>query len=176
MPGQELTSRRSRFELGVFLGGLVAFFVVAAAGGEAGAKVPRALAGKVFFSADPVSDLGQAALIKRFTRKKPTIKLTRPKTKDSRWKTTLVAFFRKPSVDGPVTVWIYDRADPKSIKAKEPVHVASINAKGPGEFFVHELTLNPDVGFNRKHTYVVYVGQIIGKKTKYYARGTIPLK
>ena len=94
--------------------------------GRAEAKVPRALAGKVFFSIERIVDQDKSALVRLFAKRKPTIELTRPKTKDSLWKATLIAFFRKPSVHGPMTIWLYDRADKASIKAKEPVHVVSV--------------------------------------------------
>jgi hypothetical protein len=158
--------------------GAVLVAVLAPTGAEA--KVPRNVAGKVFFSIDRIVDQEQSALVRLFAKRKPKIELIRPKRsksgKSSLWKTTLVAFFRKPSVHGPMTVWLYDKADRASIKAKEPVHVMSVDAKGPTEVFVYELGINPDLGFNRKHTYIIYVGQIIGKRSKYYAKGEVSLK
>ena len=185
MFGPKLSQPRGTMRTGALLGGVMALLVASTAGDPAAAKVPRAMAGKVFFSTGPVPDQEEAALIKQFSKRKPRTTLTRPKTKptadptdalkskESAWKTTIVAFFRKPSVDGPITIWIYDSKDRKG---KDPVHVASINAKGASQYFVHELTLDPDLGFNRKRSYVIRVGQIIAKKVKIYAMGRVTLR
>lgn len=139
----------------------------------ASAKVPPKLYGKAFFTNDRIKDQAADALAAYFAKKTPSIKLTR--AKDKHWNTVLVAFFRKPTVDGPVTIWLYDKADKASIKAKEPVHVMSVNST-PRQVFIHDLDINPDLGFNKGRTYLVFVGQIIGKRDKHYARGEVSLE
>lgn len=147
-------------------------FALAAASAEA--KVPRKMRGKVYFTMERIKDVAPNALVGLFAKRKPTIELTR--TKDRHWKVNMVAFFRKKSVFGPITLWMYDKSDKASIRAKEPVHVMSVNNSKPTEVFVHELDIDPGFGFNKKHTYLIFVGQIIGKRERHYARGEVSLK
>lgn len=138
------------------------------------ARVPGRMRGKIYFTTSPIKDQAPKALVRQFSSSKPTIELKRDKEK--RWPVTLVAFFRRKSTPGPVTIWIYDKADARAaIRAKEPVHLMSINAQ-PTTAFVHDLVIDPDRGFNKNRTYIVHVGQIFGKRWKVYARGQVQLK
>jgi hypothetical protein len=138
--------------------------------GDAAAK--GALAGKVFFSPTKPKDAAPAALTKLFAKSKPEIALTQNDEKD--WAAVLVAFFRKPAVGGPVTLWFYDKADKAALKDKEPVHI--MTAQGATTVLVHDLLLRPDDGFNKGQRIIVMVGQILGKREQVYARGEITLK
>lgn len=144
-----------------------------AAVGDAEAKVPGKMKGKIFFTTERIKDVAPDALVGLFSKRKPSIELHR--TKDKHWKVTLVAFFRKASAHGPITVWLYDKADKASLRAKEPVHVMSLNNSEPKKVFVHDLDIDPGYGFNKKHSYLIFVGQIIGKRHRHYARGEVSL-
>ena len=141
--------------------------------GSASAKTPRKMAGKIYFTTDRIKDVAPGALAGLFGKRKPKIELTREK--DKHWKTTIVAFFRKPSAFGPITIWLYDKADKAALRAKEPVHVMSVNNSKPKDLFVYDLDIDPNYGFNKKRTYIVFVGQIIGKRHRHYARGEVSL-
>lgn len=153
---------------------LVAALALVAQPAAAQKKNPRHLAGKAFFSAERIPDTGRSLMLERFKKAKAEITLTRGKKKT--WKATLVAFLSRTPYGGPITVWWYDKADPASFKAKEPAHVESVNQSKIRTLFVHDIEMDPNIGFNRKHTYRVYVGQIIGKRHKYLAKGLIKLE
>ena len=144
------------------------------ASGIAQGKVPGNLMGKAFFSVERIKDVDQNALTSRFSRAKPAIELVRGK--DKHWKATLVAFFRKPATDGPMTLWLYDKSDKESLKAKEPTHMYSVEGGKQKLIFIHDLDIDPDRGFNKGYTYLIHIGQIFGKRQQIYARGEVSLK
>jgi hypothetical protein len=130
------------------------------------------LGGKVYFTTEHVKDQSPAALQKIFEKGSPKAEVKRDKS--GHWVINIVAFFRKPSVQGPITVWLYDKADKQALKEKEPTHQFSVDST-PKDVFVHELDLDPDTGFRKEHTYLVMVGQLIAKKEKVYATGELKL-
>jgi hypothetical protein len=136
------------------------------------AKTPSKLLGKVFFSSEKLKDASADAVIRQFEKNTQKAELRRDKNKH--WMATLVAFFKKPSVPGPVTIWIFDKADKDSIKAREPIQAISVDSP-PKEIFINDLDLDPDQGYNKGHTYLFQVGQIIAKKEKLYAAGEVTL-
>ena len=118
-------------------------------------------------------DQSPARLVKHFRGKRPKVDLKRGK--DGHWHCLLVAFFRRRSVPGPITLWYYDKDDKESLKAREPVNVESVDAT-PTRVFVRQLDIDPDIGFNKNHTYLLRVGQIIKNRERVYARGALALE
>ncbi|MCA9669472.1 MAG: hypothetical protein KC503_27945 [Myxococcales bacterium] len=163
---------RSSIRLVVALA-LLASSAPAEAKRKGGGAIPRAMLRKVYFSKPPIKNAELSRLVSRFKGAKAHASLVRDARKE--WKVNMVAFFRKKSFPGPITIWVYDKADKASIKAKEPVHVISVNAS-PTRAFVHELFLDANVGFNKNHTYLVQVGQLIKRRARIYASGELELK
>ena len=144
--------------------------------GAASAKPSGAgskLGGKAFITADAVKDQAPEALGRQFQNAPAQGSLGR--RTNGRWTGTLVAFYKKPSVEGPTIVWIFDKADKQALKDNEPVQAVTVDGSKPGEVFVHEIDFDPDQGYNKEHVYLVRVGQIIGKKSKVYASGEVKL-
>jgi hypothetical protein len=130
------------------------------------------LGGKIYFATERPSDVSVAALERQFAKAAPKAEVRREK--GGHWVVTMVAFFRKPSVEGPITIWLYDKGDKQALKNKEPVHQFSVDST-PKEAFVYELDLDPDNGFGKDKSYLVMAGQLISKKEKIYATGEIKL-
>jgi hypothetical protein len=135
---------------------------------------PARLRGKIVFSSEPVKDHAPRALGKQFARAKPVVDLKRNKNKE--WEVYIIAFLNRKPVPGPLTIWMYEKGDKAAMRANEPISAKSVDRKGLGKTFVHNLLIDPDLGFNKNHSYVVWVGQILGRKNKVYARGTVNLK
>jgi hypothetical protein len=93
------------------------------------------------------------------------------KGKDGPWTFAYVAVFKKPIAKGPVTVQFFDKEDPKNIvdQGSPANDAATLVYQG-----IYEL--DPDHGFNKGHTYVMKVGQIIKGKFQPYATGELTLK
>jgi hypothetical protein len=93
------------------------------------------------------------------------------KAKDGPWNASYVAVFKRPVAKGPVTVKFFDKNDPRSVveESSSPNGAATVIYQGSYE-------LDPDHGFNKGHTYVVKVGQIIKGKFQPYASGELTLK
>jgi hypothetical protein len=153
------------------IGGLV--LVLCLGVGSSEAKVPRKVLGKVHFTTSRIKDQAPEVLGRLFEKKAAKIELKR--AKDKHWTCTIVAFFRKKSVSGPITIWLYDKSDKASIRAKEPVDAKSIDRQ-PTSLFIYDLDISPDRGFNKNRSYLIHVGQIIGRRHKVYARGEVSLK
>lgn len=148
----------------------VAVLLSTLAAGEAAAK--SVLGGKVFFSPTKPTDSAPKALTKLFAKSKPQLKLKQNAEKE--WTAFLAAFFRRPAVNGPITIWFYEQGDKAAIKAKEPVHIMS--TASAATVLAHDLLLRSDDGFNKGKSYHVWVGQIIGKRERIYARGLVTLE
>ncbi len=139
---------------------------------HAAAKAPKHLIGKTFFSTVRIKDHAPEVLASHFDKSPSKADLIREK--GGQWSVTLFAFFKKESYRGPITLWLYDKSDKESLKAKEPVQALSVDAK-PTTLFITQLVLDPDKGFNKNRTYLIRVGQIIGKRHKIYAKGEVSL-
>ena len=139
------------------------------------AKTSRKLRGKIFFAAK-ILDRGPAAVQRLFKDSKPKATLKREKGKDGHWVTVMAAFFRKKSYAGPMTLWFFDKTDKAALRAKQAMHVMSVNSSGPSTVFVYDLDISPNDGFNKGRAYIVRVGQIIGKRSRIYASGEVNLK
>ena len=146
----------------------IAFVLVGISGVAVAAK-----AGKIYFTNEAIKDRSGKALKKQFANSKPSIEIKR--TKDKSWEVTMVAFLKRKSYPGPITLWFYDKADKAAIKAGEVVHVESVDSK-PTKYFVHHLLIDPSRGFNKNRTYIIKVGQILGKRNRVYAVGEVILK
>jgi hypothetical protein len=155
--------------IGITIGAIA---LLLSSGSEGKSKLPRPVIGKVFFTKQRIRDQAPMAMARKFSAHKPKIELKRGA--DKHWNVTLVAFFRKESYPGPITIWLYDKKDKAAIRDKEPVNAVSVDAK-PKTTFIYDLDINPDLGFNKGYTYLIHVGQIIGRKTKVYARGEVSL-
>jgi hypothetical protein len=159
---------RNVSNVGILFGILVLFL----GSSVAEAKVPSKLLGKAFCSPSRIKDASPEALGRLFSGLKGKIEIKR--SKDKHWKCTLVAFFRKLSSPGPITLLYYDKADKAAVRRKEVVDMKSVEAKET-KVLVLDLDISPDRGFNKNRSYLIHVGQIFGKRTKIYARGQLNL-
>jgi hypothetical protein len=169
---------RSHWEAVMSAARLVLFALVSAvllvAGPALGkpAKAPSKLGGKAFVTGEAVKDQAPDALGRQFASAPPQSSLGRKA--NGHWTGTLVGFFKKPSVPGPLIIWVFDKADKQSLKDNEPVQAITVEST-PRDTLVHEMDFDPDQGYNKEHVYVVRVGQIIQKKPKAYATGEVKL-
>jgi hypothetical protein len=93
------------------------------------------------------------------------------KAKEGPWTVAYVAVFKHPAAKGPVTVKFFDKNDQKNMVEE------SSSANDAATLVYHgSYELDPDHGFNKGHTYVVKVGQIIKGKFQPYASGEVTLK
>jgi len=127
--------------------------------------------GKVFVLPERPKDTSPQELVRLAKSAKPEVPRD---AKTKTWNFSAVAFFKKKSVQGPITIWLYDKADKEALKAKEPVQVLSLDSS-PRDVFVHDFELDPDAGYNKDHVYLLMIGQIIGKRDTVYASGEVKL-
>ena len=93
------------------------------------------------------------------------------KPKDERWPITFLAVFKKPPAKGPMTIEFMDKKEPGTL-----VDQYSSETMGGSIVFQEPYDLDTNNGFNKDHTYLIKVGQIIKGKFIAYATGEVSLK
>lgn len=93
------------------------------------------------------------------------------KSKDGPWIVNFVAVFKRPAAKGPITVQFFEKGDPKGLVDEFSPSNDVARLVFPGSY-----ELNPDLGFNKGHTYSIKVGQILKGKFQPYASGELSLK
>jgi hypothetical protein len=130
----------------------------------------KAHGGKVWvLTATPPSAEGEE-LVKWLSGHAPAAEITK-KGNEERWTITFLAVFKKPPAKGPLTIEFTDKKDPGTL-------VDQYSTQTPaGELVFQEpYDLDTNNGFNKGHTYVIKVGQIIRNKFVSYASGEVTLK
>src|SRR5262245_58456472 len=133
-------------------------------------KASKAHGGKVWVQGDNIaSEQGDALM--QWLGAHPAAQAIAQKAKDGPWAIQYVAVFRKPAAKGPMTVQFVDKTDPKNV-----VDQYSPNNDAAALVFQSSFDLDPDRGFNKGHTYLIKVGQLIKKSFVVYATGEVILK
>lgn len=140
--------------------------------GQVLAKVPKQHQGKLYYLTK-VEDSSLPALLKQVRGAKT--KALVPRAKDKHWRGVLVGFFARASHPGPLTIWLYDQADKGALKRDEPTHTAAVERSKPVGYLVWDMDLDPNDGLNKGRSYTVQVGQIVAKRKRVYARGSLTL-
>ncbi len=130
----------------------------------------KAHGGRVWILASPPPSVEGEDLSKWLASHPTATELTK-KPNEERWPMTYVAVFKKPPAKGPLTLEFRDKKDPGVLVAQE-----SSQAPAGGLVFQEPFDLETNSGFNKGHTYVMKVGQIINKKFVTYATGEVTLK
>lgn len=126
--------------------------------------------GKVWVTAEQLPAVEGSDLGKWLAAHSTTAELTQ-KPKDDKWPMSFIAVFKKAPAKGPMTVELVDKEDPKET-------VDQFSPQTPGSSLVYQegYDLDANNGFNKGHTYVIRVGQLIKGKFVVYATGEIALK
>jgi len=126
--------------------------------------------GKVWVVSDSIPGVEGDGLQKWLTAHPSNAEIVRKGTEE-RWAINFMAVFKKPPAKGPMTVIFVDKKEPKVI-------VDQVSPQTPGATLVYQegYDLEQNNGFNKGHTYVIRVGQLIKGKFQLYASGEIALK
>jgi len=132
--------------------------------------VAKTHGGKVWVSTDTIPTLDGDALDKWLAAHPANPELS-TKERQDRWIVNFLAVFKKAPAKGPMTVQFVDKKEPRVI-------VDQVSPQTPGGTLVYQegYDLEQDNGFNKGHTYLIRVGQLINKKFQVYATGEINLK
>jgi hypothetical protein len=166
--------------MNMLLGGLA--LLVAAHGAKAAPKkgdstvadantvVAQSHGGKVWVvSGSPPS--GEGEDLNKWLASHPSSAEVTKKSSEERWPVTFIAVFKKPPAKGALTLEFMDKKEPSTL-----VDQYSTEAQGGSLVFQEAYDLETNNGFNKGHTYVVKVGQILKKKFVSYATGEVSLK
>jgi hypothetical protein len=127
--------------------------------------------GKVWVTSESIPAVEGDALGSWLASHSGTAQLTQ-KPKEDRWPMNFVAVFKKAPAKGRVTVEFVDKEDPKNaVDQFSPDTPASSSV-----VYQEGYDLDANNGFNKGHTYVIRVGQLIKDKFVVYATGEIALK
>ena len=132
--------------------------------------VAKVHGGKVWVVTDSIPSIEGAELDKWLAAHPANAELT-CKNNEDRWAINFLAVFKKPPAKGPITVMLVDKKEPRII-------VDQFSPQTPGGTLVFQegYDLEQNNGFNKGHTYVMRVGQLIKGKFQLYATGDITLK
>ena len=152
-------------------------------GGDKGAKkgasspaadpntaVAKAHGGKVWILAGtPPGAEGEE--LAKWLSSHPSASEVSKKPNEERWTINYLAVFKKPPAKGPMTIEFVDKKEPGTLVAQD-----SSQAPGGTLVFQEPYDLDANNGFNKGHTYVMKVGQLIKGKFVTYATAEISLK
>jgi hypothetical protein len=141
-----------------------------AASADPNVEVAKTHGGKVWVSTDNIPSLEGDAMGKWLAAHPANPELSTGERKD-RWVINFLAVFKKAPAKGPMTVQFVDKKDPKVI-------VDQVSPQTPGGSLVYQegYDLEQDNGFNKGHSYIIKVGQLIKKKFEVDATGEFTLK
>jgi hypothetical protein len=142
----------------------------AATAADPNTAVAKAHGGKVWILTSPPPSTEGEDLAKWLSSHPPAAEVTK-KPNEERWAITYLAVFKKPSAKGPITIEFVDKKEPKALVAQD-----SSQIPGGGLVFQEPYYIDANDGFNKGHTYIVKVGQILKKKFVTYATGQVTLK
>lgn len=126
--------------------------------------------GKVWIvAANPPSVEGED--LNKWLSSHPSTAELSKKSTEERWPLTFIAVFKKAPAKGPITVEFVDKKDPGTLvdQFSPPTVAESV-------VFQEPYDLDTNNGFNKDHTYVIKVGQLIKGKFVAYATGEVTLK
>src|SRR5450759_47357 len=130
----------------------------------------KAHGGKVWILASSPPGAEGDELVKWLSGHAPGGEITK-KAKEERWTINFLAVFKKPPAKGPLTVEFMDKKEPGTL-----VDQYSTQTPGGALVFQEPYDLDTNNGFNKDHTYIIKVGQIIKNKFVSYATGEVALK
>lgn len=132
--------------------------------------VAKAHGGKVWIVTGAPPSVEGADLDKWLASHPSTPDVTKKPTEE-RWPITFIAVFKKAPAKGPVTVEFVDKKDPGTLvdQFSPPTVAESV-------VFQEPYDLETNNGFNKGHTYIIKVGQIIKGKFVSYATGEVSLQ
>lgn len=130
----------------------------------------KAHGGKVYIVVEPPPNAEGEDLSKWLSSRPATTEIAK-KANEERWPITFIAVFKKPPAKGPMTVEFKDKKEPSNL-----VDQYSPQTPGGSLVFQEPYDLETNNGFNKGHTYLIKVGQIIKNKFVSYATGEVSLK
>jgi hypothetical protein len=133
-------------------------------------KASKTHGGKVWVQGEPIPSESGDSLV-QWLSTHPATQAVGQKSKNGPWAIQYVAVFKKASAKGPMTVQFVDKTDPKNVIDQD-----SPNNDAAALVFQSSFDMDPDKGFNKGHTYLIKVGQLIKKSFIVYATGEVTLK
>jgi hypothetical protein len=101
----------------------------------------------------------------------PSVSELSKKPNEERWPINYLAVFKKPPAKGSMTIRFVDKKEPGTLVAEE-----SSQTPSGGLVFQEPYDLDTNNGFNKGHTYIMKVGQLIKGKFVTYATAEVALK
>jgi hypothetical protein len=120
-------------------------------------------------SGDPPSMEGEA--LGKWLSSRPNPSELSKKSNEDLWPATVLVVFKKKPAKGPLTIQIVDKSEPKVL-----VDQYSSHTSGGAFVFQETYDIDSNNGFNKGHTYIFKVGQIIKNRFTSYSTGEVALK
>lgn len=135
------------------------------------AVVAKAHGGKLWILAGSLPG-SEGEELSKWLSNHPSATEVSKKPNEERWAISYVAVFKSLPAKGPMTIEFFDKKDPKTLVAQD----SSQTPGGDSVVFQEPYDIDVNNGFNKGHTYIMKVGQLIKGKFKSHASGEITLK
>jgi hypothetical protein len=132
--------------------------------------VGKSHGGKVWILNGPAPS-GEGEDLNKWLSSHPSATEVTKKPNEERWPITFIAVFKKAPAKGPITVEFVDKKEPGTLvdQFSPPTVAESV-------VFQEPYDLDTNNGFNKGHTYIIKVGQLIKGKFVSYSTGEVTLK
>jgi hypothetical protein len=132
--------------------------------------VAKAHGGKVWFLAGTPPG-AEGVELSKWLSSHASVGEVSKKPNEERWPINYLAVFKKPPAKGPMTIEFVDKKEPGTLVAQD-----ASQTPGGALVFQEPYDLDANNGFNKGHTYIMKVGQLIKGRFVTYATGEISLK
>jgi hypothetical protein len=142
----------------------------AAAAADPDAVVVKAHGGKLWIlTSAPPSSEGEE--LSKWLSSHPSVTEVTKKPNEERWRIVYLAVFKRPPAKGPLTFNFVDKKEPRTLVAQD-----TSQSPAGSLVFQEPYDLQANDGFNKGHTYIMKVGQIIKNRFVSYVTAEITLK
>lgn len=135
------------------------------------AVVAKTHGGKLWILAGPLPG-SEGEDLAKWLSSHPSATEVSKKPDEERWAISYVAVFKSPPARGPMTIEFFDKKEPRTLVSQDSSQMPG----GDSVVFQEPYDIDVNNGFNKGHTYIMKVGQLIKGKFKTYASGQITLK
>ncbi len=135
------------------------------------AVVAKTHGGKLWILTGPPPS-GEGEDLVKWLSSHPSATEVSKKANEERWSINYLAVFKTPPAKGPMTIEFFDKKEPRTLVAQDSSQISG----GDSVVFQEPYDIDVNNGFNKNHTYIMKVGQLIKGRFKSYASAEITLK
>jgi hypothetical protein len=143
----------------------------ASSAADPNAVVGKTHGGKLWILAGPLPG-SEGEYLSKWLSSHPSATEVSKKPTEERWSISYIAVLKSLPAKGPMTITFVDKKEPRTLVAQDSSQMPG----GGSVVFQEPYDIDVNNGFNKGHTYIMKVGQLIKGRFKSYVSGEITLK